>query len=174
MYAQDVRIVWCCLALLISACVSEDNTETPSTSEPRNGVQTSNETTIFAPSVGLIRIGPSAYDLTFNCVDQGANEVLAVGVGTDANGKNVHAFVQAFVGESYVGVEVGDDISSMLFEPRLEVPLEFTFQHDILRFDTVEFVTDLDVDTATYTPAGTGSVVIECNSYETELPRTNT
>ena len=48
--------------------------------------------------------------------------------------------------------------------------LNFTFDHDIVRFDNVDFVTDLNVETGEFTPAGIGSVVVECRSYETELP----
>ncbi len=119
---------------------------------------------------GLIRIGPAAYELDFSCVDRGAGEILAVGAGTDVNNRRVHAFVQAFVGEPYVGIEVGEGDERVLFEPRLDVPLLFTFHQDILRFENVDFVTNLDVENSTYTPAGMGSVVINCVSFETVLP----
>ena len=130
----------------------------------------SDASTTIPHSVGLVRVGPSAYDLVFTCVDGGAGEILAVGIGRDVNNKPVQAFVQAFVGEPYVGLEVGDRGEEVLFEPRLGVLLGFTFQHDIVRFDNVDFVTDLNIETGEYTPAGMGSVVVECRSYETELP----
>ena len=131
---------------------------------------TSDASTTIPHSVGLVRVGPSAYDLVFTCVDGGAGEILAAGVGRDVNNKPVHAFVQAFVGEPYVGLEVGNPGEEVLFEPRLGVLLEFTFQHDIVRFDNVDFITGLDIETGEYTPAGIGSVVVECRSYETEIP----
>ena len=31
-------------------------------------------------------------------------------------------------------------------------------------------MTELNIETGEYTPAGIGSVVVECRSYETEIP----
>lgn len=160
------------MVILLLGCTSQDEPRASGTTEPATttiGVATAIEEPVEETS-GLIRIGPAAYELVFSCVDRGAGEILAVGVGTDINGKRVHAFVQAFVGEPYVGVEVGEGEEKVLFEPRLDVPLLFTFHQDILRFETVDFVTDLDVDNATFTPAGMGSLVVNCASFETSLP----
>ena len=121
-------------------------------------------------SVGLVRVGPVAYDLVFSCVDGGEGEILAAGVGRDVNNKPVHAFVQAYVGEPYVGLEVGEEGEEVLFEPRLGALLDFTFDHDVIRFDNVDFVAELDIETGEYTPAGIGSVVVECRSYTTKIP----
>ncbi len=136
------------------------------------GTETSSvgSTTTIPHSVGLVRVGPSVYDLVFACVDSGAGELLAVGVGRDQNDKPVRAFVRAHVAEPYIGVEVGEEGEEVLFEPRLGVLLDFTFQHDIVRFDDVDFVAGLNIDNGEHTPAGMGSVVVECRSYETGLP----
>ena len=155
---------------VVSGCSTQGDTDDTDRAEIEQETSPASVATTIPHSVGLIRVGPSAYDLVFTCVDGGAGEILAVGVGRDVNNKPVHAFVQAFVGEPYIGVEVGEPGEVVLFEPRLGVLLNFTFDHDIVRFDNVDFVTDLNVETGEFTPAGIGSVVVECRSYETELP----
>lgn len=165
------RVFAVCVSFgLVAGCSTQDVTN------DAHGVETEQETsapsseTTIPHSVGLVRIGPSAYDLVFTCIDGGDGEILAVGVGRDVNNKPVEAFVQAFVTEPYIGLEVGQAGEKVRFEPRLGVPLSFTFDHDIVRFDNVDFVTDLNIETGEFTPAGIGSVVVECRSYETEIP----
>ena len=160
----------CVFAALVAGCSTQDDADDTDGAEIEQETSAASVATTIPHSVGLVRVGPSAYDLVFTCVDGGAGEILAVGVGRDVNNKPVHAFVQAFVGEPYVGLKVGDEGEEVLFEPRLGVLLDFTFGHDIVRFDNVDFVTDLNIDTGEYTPAGIGSVVVECRSYEAELP----
>ena len=160
----------CVFAALVAGCSTQGDTDDTDRAEIEQETSPASVATRIPHSVGLVRVGPSAYDLVFTCVDGGAGEILAVGVGRDVNNKPVHAFVQAFVGEPYIGVEVGDPGEVVRFEPRLGVLLNFTFHLDIVRFDNVDFVTDLNVETGEYTPAGIGSVVVECRSYETELP----
>ncbi len=155
---------------VVSGCSSGGDADDTDRTEIEQETSSASVATTIPHSVGLVRVGPSAYDLVFTCVDGGAGEILAVGVGRDVNNKPVEAFVQAFVGEPYVGLKVGDEGEEVLFEPRLGVLLDFTFGHDIVRFDNVDFVTDLNIDTGEYTPAGIGSVVVECWSYETDLP----
>ncbi len=162
----------CVSAPLIAGCSTQDVVEGPGGAEADQETSPASVETTIPHSVGLVRIGPSAYDLVFTCVDGGAGEILAVGVGRDVNNKPVHAFVQAFVAEPYIGVEVGEQGETVRFEPRLGVLLDFTFDHDIVRFDDVDFVTDLNIETGEFTPAGIGSVVVECRSYEIELPDT--
>ena len=163
-----MRRLLCLFAIVAASCSPHDGIDDNSRAQPE--VTGSDDAATAPRSVGLVRIGPAAYDLTFTCVDRGAAEVLAVGVGTDVNNKPVQAFVQAFVGEPYIGVSVGDGDDRVLFEPRLGVLLDFTFDHDVVRFDAVDFVTELDFETGEYTPAGLGSAVVECRSYETGNP----
>ncbi len=162
----------CVSAALVAGCSTQDVVEDPGGTETEQETSALSVETTIPRSVGLVRIGPSAYDLVFTCVDGGAGEILAVGVGRDINDKPVQAFVQAFVAEPYVGVEVGEQDDNVRFEPRLGGLLDFTFDHDIVRFDNVDFVSDLNIETGAFTPAGIGSVVVECRSYETELPET--
>ncbi len=163
-----MRRLLCLFTVFVAGCSllddADDNGATPNVEEPAASE------TAAPQSVGLVRVGPAAYDLVFTCVDGGAGEILAAGVGRDVNNKPVHAFVQAYVGEPYVGLEVGEEGEEVLFEPRLGVLLDFTFEHDIIRFDNVDFVTELNIETGEYTPAGIGSVVVECRSYETKIP----
>lgn len=163
-----MRRLLCLFTVFVAGCSllddADDNDATPNVEEPAASA------TAVPQSVGLVRIGPAAYDLVFTCVDGGAGEIFAAGVGRDVNDKPVHAFVQANVGEPYIGLEVGEEGEKVLFEPRLGVLLDFNFDHDIIRFDNVDFVTELNIETGEYTPAGIGSVVVECRSYETEVP----
>ena len=160
------------VALVVAGCSVSDepNLGTPPTTTTTDGGPTSSTTSTVPPSVGLVRIGPSAYDLTFTCIAPGAGEILAVGVGTDINGRRVESYVQAYVGEPFVGVVVGEGAEAVRFEPRIDRRLDFDLVDDVLRFDDVDFVSDLDLQTGAFTPAGVGSVVVECRSYEDELP----
>ncbi len=125
-----------------------------------------------AGSVGLLTVGDSQYSLVFDCYAPGAGEILAIGVGTDPlTDTRVEAYVQAFLGTPYFGVEieaVGEE--PVLYEAALEGILEFSFADDVLRVDDVALVTELDLDTLTGIPAGLGSVVVECREYLDELP----
>ncbi|MCQ3808479.1 MAG: hypothetical protein OXB92_04220 [Acidimicrobiaceae bacterium] len=167
---STVCVFACCASTVLAGCAEQDGAEGGDRIETVQETSTLPAETTIPQSVGLVRIGPSAYNLVFTCVDRGAGEILAVGVGRDVNNKPVEAFVQAFVAEPYIGVEVGDPDETVRFEPRLGALLDFTFDHDIVRFDEVDFVTDLDIETGDFTPAGIGSVVVECRSYETEIP----
>lgn len=160
------------VALAVTGCsvTDEPNLGTPPTTTTTVATTSTSTTTTLPPSVGLVRIGPSAYDLTFTCIAPGAGEILAVGLGTDVNGRRVESYVQAYVGEPFVGVVVGEGDNAVRFEPRIDRRLEFDLVDDVLRFDDVDFVSDLDLETGEFTPAGVGSVVVECRSYEEELP----
>ncbi|NIV55700.1 MAG: hypothetical protein GWN48_09095 [Actinobacteria bacterium] len=162
------------LATTCSVTDEPNRAEPTSTTSPSATAATdSTSTTTTVPvSAGLIRIGPASYDLDVTCIAPGAGELLAVGVGRDVNDKPVEAFVQAFLGEPYVGLRVGTGQEEVLFESRLEGVLEFSIADDVLRFPEVDFVTDLDLVSGEFTPAGLGSVVIECRAYEDELPPT--
>ncbi|MDE0701014.1 MAG: hypothetical protein F4Y27_00600 [Acidimicrobiaceae bacterium] len=164
-----MRRLLCLFAVFVAGCSLFGDSDDDNGAAP-DAEELSVSGTTIPQSVGLVRVGPSAYDLVFSCVDGGAGEILAAGVGRDVNNKPVHAFVQAYVGEPYIGLEVGEEGEEVLFEPRLGVLLDFTFEHDIIRFDNVDFVTELNIETGEYTPAGIGSVVVECRSYETEIP----
>lgn len=121
-------------------------------------------------SSAVVRIGPARYDLSALCAAPGAGEVQVALSGTDVNGRVVAGYVQAFLGEPYIGMQVGEGDRAVLFESRLDESLTFEFANDILTFPEVHFVSGLDLDTAEFTPAGVGSVAVECAEYERELP----
>jgi len=123
-------------------------------------------------SVGLVTVGDARYSLDFDCFAPGAGEILAIGVGIDPiTETRVEAYVQAFLGTPYLGIEVaavGEE--PVLYEAALERVLEFSFADDVLRADGVDLVVELDLDALTGTPAGVGSVVVECREFLDELP----
>lgn len=123
-------------------------------------------------SVGLVEVGDAQYSLAFDCHAPGAGEILAVGLGTDpGSGDRIEVYLQAFLAEPYLGIRVEKpDATTLLYEAALDRPLEFVLENDVLRADGVELVTDLDLEARTGTPAGPGSIVIECREYLTDLP----
>ena len=77
--------------------------------------------------------------------------------------------LQAFLGAPYVGISVYG-AQTITYEAAIDRPLTITYEADILRADDIDLVTDLDLASGDSIAAGTGSVVIECRSYESELP----
>ncbi len=166
------------LLLLGAACSVEDspNRRTAPTTTAQSVPTTPQaplEIEVIEPtSVGLVTVGEQSYSLGFDCYAAGAGEILAIGVAVDPITEvRAEAYVQAFLGAPYLGIELtppgGEPV---LYEASLERPLEFALADDVLRADDVELVTDLDLEAHTATPAGTGSVVVECWEYFDELP----
>lgn len=118
--------------------------------------------------MGTITVGDDIYDLAVSCIAPGAGEVLAVGIGESRSGDRVEAYVQAFVGEPYVGLEIGDTLIESSFDGSLDLYL----QDDAIRASAIRFVTDLDLATGVSTFVGLGSVEIECVTYDEDLPPT--
>ena len=128
-------------------------------------------TTTAAPlSTAVIEIGPAIYELDAICAAGGAGEVEVALAGEDVNGRRVVGLVRAFLGEPYVGLQVGEAANAVLFEPRLEGVLPVEFVDDVLEFSEVDFVTELDLSTGEFVPAGIGTVAVECRGYERVLP----
>lgn len=124
--------------------------------------------TTVVTSPGSVTIGDDTYVLDVTCIAPGVGEVLAVGIGEAADGTRVEAYVQAFLGEPYVGVEIGDTLLESAFDGSLDLYL----QDDAIRASAIRFVTDLDLETGEATFVGLGSVEIECIEYDEELPPT--
>ena len=144
-----------------------DDDAVPSTTATPSEAPVADVTSTIAPSSnGVITIGEHRLELDISCVAPGAGEVLALGIGENGDGERVEAYVQAFVGEPYVGVEVGDT----LYEAAFDGTLELFLQDDRIRASAIRFVTDLDLGTGEGTFAGVGSVEIECVAYDEELP----
>ncbi len=130
----------------------------------------STTTTTLPGSSAVIEIGPAVYELDAVCVAGGASEVDVAVNGLDVNGKPVIGLVRAFEAEPYIGLRVGDDDEAVLFEPRLGGVLAFELVDGVLEFPEVDFVSELELATGSFVPAGLGSVTVECRSFERELP----
>lgn len=121
-------------------------------------------------SSAMIEIGPASYELDAVCAAGGAGEVEVAVDGVDINGRRVIGLIRAFLGEPYVGLQVGEGANAKLFEPRLEGVLTFELDDNILQFDEVDFVTELDLETGEFVPAGLGSVTVDCEEFVRDLP----
>ena len=91
-------------------------------------------------------------------------------VGADVNGLPVVGYVRAFLGAPYVALQVGEGPEAVLFEPRLEGTLPFDLTDVGVTFEEVDFVTELDLESGEFTPAGIGSVYVACLDYVRALP----
>ena len=126
-------------------------------------------TTTWPASVGVVKVAEASYDITATCYAPGAGEVLAIGSAMTPDGDRVELYLQAFLGAPYVGISVYG-AQTITYEAAIDRPLTITYEADILRADDIDLVTDLDLASGDSIAAGTGSVVIECRSYESELP----
>lgn len=174
-YAGPMRRVVVLVLFVVAACTVEDGPtgQAAPTTLPPASPTTSLGTTTTAPedaSTATILIGPARYDLTAVCASGGAGEVEVSLVGVDVNGLPVVGYVRAFLREPYVSLQVGEGETAVLFEPRLEGVLPFELTDGGLEFPEVEFVTELDLESGEFVPAGVGSVEVECRSYDRELP----
>ena len=162
-------------ALALAGCSVDDGsgagerpTTTTESAEPAATTE-STTTTTLPPSVGVIEFADEAHEIEATCYAPGAGEVLAVGVATTEDDRRIEIYLQAFLGAPYLGISIAG-AETIVYEAAIDRPLDISYEGDVLRVDDVELVTDLDLDTGDGTPAGTGSVVVECRAYETELP----
>ncbi|MFQ5557351.1 MAG: hypothetical protein ACE5GB_07580 [Acidimicrobiales bacterium] len=116
-----------------------------------------------------MRIGDVVYELDVVCYAPGAGEVLAIGAGLTAAGDQVEAYVQAYVGEPYVGVRIGDGPGSLV-EASLGRSLDFYIQDDVIRVSAIRFVRGLDLESGEGESVGFGELEIRCNGYEADPP----
>ena len=158
--------------LALAACSVQDGpTGTAAPTTTRVTTTTEVTTTTQGPtSSAVVEIGPARYELDAVCVAGGAGEVEVAVEGLDINGLRVIGLIRAFLGEPYVGLQVGEGDEAVLFEPRLEGVLSFDVAESMVTFDEVEFVTELDLSTGEFVPAGVGSVTVECLEYVRVLP----
>ena len=163
-------------AAALASCSVEDGpvgqrSPTTTRATTTTDATTADDTTATMPvSAAVIEIGPARYDLEAVCAAGGAGEVEVALAGVDVNGLRVVGLVRAFVGEPYIGLQVGEGDDAVLFEPRLEGVLPFELEDGVLDFPEVDFVTELDLTTGEFVPAGLGSITVECNSFVRELP----
>lgn len=161
----------CLLAACSTGGRAEPEAVPTATTDPTTTSTAATSTTEPPPrSTGMIRVGDTVYDLTVTCYAAGAGEVLAIGVGTaPGTGEVVEAYVQAYIGEPYVGLRVGTG-EDALIESTLEGSLDLYLQENRIRASAIRFVRGLDLATGAGEPAGVGQIEIECRHYEDESP----
>jgi hypothetical protein len=150
-------------ALATGACGSSDEPDTPEEVLEAGG------------SIAQVVIGDATFDFEVTCYDAGAGSVVVVGTGTEpaessGSDRTTHVLVQAFLGESYVGVTIGDN--EALYEAALDETLDLLLEQDVIAADDIEFVRNLDLTDGESEgePAGVGSLRVTCGGYEHGVP----
>lgn len=117
-------------------------------------------------SVGRIAFGDQEFDFAFECYAAGAGDVLALGVGENADGQTTQAIVQAFLGQPYVAVFVGVD---QVYELAINREADLFVQGADILGSALRFV-EADGDAGVGTEAGLGTVTVNCNGFFPGLP----
>ncbi len=159
--------------LVLAGCSVEDGPtgeRAPTTTAASTTSGTTPTTTAGPMSSAVVEIGPAVYELDAVCAAGGAGEVEVAVEGVDVNGRRVIGLIRAFLGEPYVGLQVGEGANAVLFEPRFEGVLPFELVDGTLEFEEVDFVTELNLTTGDFVPAGLGTVTVECLSFVRDLP----
>ncbi len=128
-------------------------------------------TTVAPQSTAVVLIGPARYELDVVCVAGGAGEVVVTGSGVDVNGLPVIGYIEASERAPYVTLQVGDGDDAVLSEPHFDGELAFEVSESGLTGADIDFVSDLNLETLEFVPAGIGSVLVHCVSYERDLPQ---
>lgn len=169
------------LGLLLAACTSGTTdaapettvatTTTASTAPPTTEVDV--VTTIRRvpsselASVGHVTVGSVQYDFAFECWAAGAGDILALGVGEDPeSNEQTQAIVQAFFGQAYVSVLVGDE---RVIELAIDQPADLFVQADTIRGSALRFV-DAQGAAGVGESLGLGTVTVECEGFAPGLP----
>lgn len=178
------RIMWFALLAVAAACSSSAPEAAPET--PTTTVATTTSaavTTSTAPqqvsttiervpsseltSVGHVTVGSVQYDFAFECWAAGASDILALGVGEDPESDELtQAIVQAFTGQAYVSVLIGDD---RVLELAIDRPAELFVQADTIRGSALRFV-EAEGSAGVGEELGVGSVTVECDGFAPGLP----
>ena len=168
------------LAVLGGACSSAVPESAPTTTSTTSVTTTTPPTTQLevvttvrrVPSAelaspGHITIGTVQYDFAFECWAAGAGDILALGVGDEPGTKEpIQAIVQAFLGQTYVSVVIGDD---RVLELAIDEPAELFVQSDTIRGSALRFVEMADA-AGVGESMGLGAVTVECNGFAPGLP----
>ena len=168
-------------ALFFVACSSEPDdlaeVAAPTTSTTTTVATTTTELQVVATvqrvpaseltSSGTIAIGPTEYAFAFECYAAGAGDILALGVGTDPeSGTETQAIVQAFFGQAYVAVLVGND---EVQELAVDEPADLFVQGDAIRGSALRFVNAAGAP-GVGDQLGLGTVSVDCNGFAPGLP----
>jgi hypothetical protein len=128
------------------------------------------EADAFHASALRVVVDAKLYDLAATCYDAGAGSVVVVGTGTEpGTGRETRALVQASVGQSYVGLTIGD--REVVYEATLDEPLDLRLgaEHRI-EAPAIPFVRDLDLTRGQGQAAGTGSLRVQCAAFVAGSP----
>jgi hypothetical protein len=171
-----------CLGIGLVACTSGTSDAAPVTSAPTTIATTTTTppttelevvTTIRRvpsaelASVGHVTVGSIQYDFAFECWAAGAGDILALGVGEDPDSDQpTQAIVQAFFGQAYVSVLIGDD---RVLELAIDAPADLFVQSDTIRGSALRFV-DAEGAAGEGESLGLGTVTVECNGFAPGLP----
>lgn len=173
----------CCLVVMsgCSSASSEDaaasasSTAAPSTTTTTIATTTTLEvvTTIRRVpadelgSVGSISVGNIQYDFAFECYTAGAGDILALGVGEDpTSSQPTQAIVQAFLGQPYVAVLIGD---AAVLELAIDQPAELFVQGDAIQGSALRFV-EARESAGVGDALGLGTVSVACQGFAPGLP----
>ncbi len=169
---------FCCIcALGVSACSSDLQEAAPATT---TAAPTTTTTTVLEVvttvrqvpaeelgSVGYITIGDIQYDFAFECFAAGAGDILALGVGEEPETEIVtQAVVQAFFGQPYVSVVIGNE---QIIELAIDAPAELFVQSGEVRGSALRFVHS-NGDVGEGESLGLGRVNVACDSFAPGLP----
>jgi len=118
-------------------------------------------------SEGNITIGSEDYGFAFECYAAGAGDILALGIGADPqNGEETQAIVQAFFGQTYVAVLIGDD---RVKELAVDAPAELFVQGNAIRGAALRFV-DATGSPGVGESLGLGTVSVDCQGFAPGIP----
>lgn len=118
-------------------------------------------------SAGTITIGDIDYGFAFECYAAGAGDILALGIGSDPDtGDETQAIVQAFLGQAYVAVLLGND---RVQELAVDEPAELFVQGDAIRGSALRFV-DSAGSPGVGEQLGLGTVSVDCDGFAPGLP----
>lgn len=166
--------------LVASACSSTVEDAAPVTTTTTTSAPTTTTTTVLEVvttirrvpaeelgSTGYVTVGGTQYDFAFECFAAGAGDILALGVG-EVPGSEVstQAVVQAFFGQPYVSVLIGDE---QIIELAIDAPAELFVQSGEVRGSALRFV-ESTTDVGVGTSLGLGGVNVACNSFAPGLP----
>lgn len=169
----------CCL--LVAACSSGDVEALPTTTTTTSVAPTTAPPTTELEvvttirrvpaselaSIGHVTVGSVQYDFAFECWAAGAGDILALGVGEDPESDQpTQAIVQAFLGQMYVSVLIGDD---RVLELAIDQPAELFVQEDTIRGSALRFV-DATGSAGVGDSVGLGTVTVECDGFAPGLP----
>jgi hypothetical protein len=136
-------------------------------------------------SVAEVDIDGVRYDFVVDCYDAGAGSVVVVGSGEepdaavaadvegDGERSETHILVQAYLGDSYVGVTVEPDHEGereVVYEASLDEALDLVLEGDVIAADAITFVRNLDLATGTGATVGDGALRVTCGRYEAGPP----